>query len=80
MAERVERQEEIVPALTEAAKSSHVPCVIEFVIDSRWKVLPIVPSGKPCWKWFSSEVAENLSKISGNSVKCMQYILCSKEK
>ena len=46
MAERVERQEEIVPALTEAAKSSHVPCMIEFVIDSRWKVLPIVPPGK----------------------------------
>lgn len=46
MAERVERQEEIVPALTEAAKSSHVPCVIEFVIDSSWKVLPIVPLGK----------------------------------
>ena len=46
MAERVERQEEIVPALIEAAKRSHVPCVIEFVIDSLWKVLPIVPSGK----------------------------------
>lgn len=43
---RVERQEEIGTALAEAARSSHVPCVIEFVLDSRWKVLPIVPPGK----------------------------------
>ena len=42
----MERQEEIGPALTDAARSSHVPCVIEVVLDSRWKVLPIVPPGK----------------------------------
>ncbi len=44
---RIEKAEEIEPALAEAGRNRHVPCLIEFVIDSHWKVLPIVPPGKP---------------------------------
>ncbi|MDY2628592.1 MAG: biosynthetic-type acetolactate synthase large subunit [Lachnospiraceae bacterium] len=44
---RVKRQDEIRTALEQAQKTSKVPTVIEFVIESEMNVFPIVPPGNP---------------------------------
>ena len=42
---RVTREEEILPALTEAGRSTAAPVLIEFIIEREENVLPIVPPG-----------------------------------
>lgn len=44
---RVERQEDILPALKEAEKNTDSPTIIEFLIASEEIVLPMVKSGNP---------------------------------
>ena len=44
---RVQRQDEITPALEDAKNTSNVPTLIECIIDPEENVLPIVPPGNP---------------------------------
>ncbi|SDB26267.1 biosynthetic-type acetolactate synthase large subunit [Eubacterium oxidoreducens] len=44
---RVEKQEEIAPAIEKAKKNQKTPTVIEFMIDWHEIVLPMVPGGSP---------------------------------
>ena len=42
---RVEKQEDIVPALKKAGESKKVPVVIEFIVEQEANVMPMVPAG-----------------------------------
>lgn len=44
---RVQKIEEIVPALQQAKKNKTTPTLIEFIIEREENVLPIVPPGSP---------------------------------
>jgi len=43
---RVERTEEIVPALEKARESTKKPVIIDFIVEPEANVMPMVPSGK----------------------------------
>ncbi len=43
---RVTKEDEIVPAFEQAAKNTHRPTVIEFILDCEYDVYPMVPGGK----------------------------------